>query len=123
MAAPSYKWTGTTVTGGGTLVNVNASGVRVLSATDSDGDGEIDVTGSLQTKREYEEQMDDESLTIEMLGADGISRGDTGTLTAAWNDGGSTDLGTAVVVSKQKTGSVGDRVVYSFKLRRYNSNA
>lgn len=117
MAAPSFKFNGSVITLAGT------ADLRVVSATDNDGSTKIDVTGVAQTQHEYEAGLDDPELTVDVLGADGLSRGDTGATTITWFDGGSTNIGSSVIVGKQKAGSIDDRIVHSITIVPFSSAA
>jgi len=103
----AYKFSGS-----GTATIAGTAGIRVSNVSDKDGDGKINVTTAGDATYVYEADIDDPAISFDALGADAIDRGDTGATTFSWNDGGSTSLGTSVVVGKEKSGSIGEKIVY-----------
>ena len=110
-----YSFNTTTAT---TLAGVAIGTARILSINESDGTGKIDVTGSGSgvTQHEYEATLDDPEITIEVLGGDGFSRGDTGATSITWGDGTSTTITNSITVGKQMSGSIDDRIVYTITI-------
>ena len=103
----AYSFNGSTLTVAGTAIT------KLLSCTHNSGGSKIDVTGAADSNHMYEAGLDDDEITCEVLGGDSIARGDTGATTGVWNDGGSTSLANTIVIGKQKTGSIDDRIVYA----------
>lgn len=96
----------------GTATVAGNAGIKVRNVTDNDGSGKINVTTAGDTTYVYEADIDDPEVSFEALGADAVDRGDSGATSFSWADGGSTSLGNSVVVGKEKSGSIGDAIVY-----------
>lgn len=104
----AYKFSGS-----GTATVCGTAGIKVISASDSDGTGKIEVTTAGDTTHVYEADIDDPEVSFDAIGADALDRGDTGATSFTWNDGGSTSLGNTVLTGKVKKGSIGDKIVYT----------
>lgn len=106
----AFKSQGTTVSFGGTVA-------RVRGVQREQGGGEIDITNLSSTEKEFETDFDENTITLDLIGATAYTRGQTASLTINYADGTSKVIGNCMVMSVRDAARVGDAIssTVSFK--------
>lgn len=91
----------------GSTVTFNSYPLGTARSIDDSSEGaKIDMAHLTSTQHTYEVGLPDNEVTVEILGSKTLAIGDTGSLSIAWNDGGSDSLGSCVVQSAKSNGEV-----------------
>jgi hypothetical protein len=104
--------------GTGSVCGVNFT--KKLRKVDYDNpESDVDTTGGGDSAKTYEAGLDDEKLTIEVLGGDGLAKGTAGVTSINWGDGSPpVSWASSVVTSKKKSGQVGNVIIHTVTVRK-----
>jgi hypothetical protein len=102
---PDYGFNGTTVTGLG-------SGSLILRSVNyEEGGADVDVSGAADDQKTYEPGLPDISVSIEVVGATTVGKGDTANVSVTWTDGTTDTLAAGKVSTVSKSGSMDSEIL------------
>jgi len=104
---------GTTVT----FPSTSGRQTELRSVTDADSPAEVQISGSTSATHQYVPGLSDPSYSIEICGGSTVAIGSTGSCVVKWFNGETSTLGSAILMAKEKSGSVDAEILSSLTFR------